>query len=256
MAVAVTLLLAPPGQAAEVATLALVDRSLVGVRDDGSILADAALIGVTAPFGRDWRLRIDGFVPADPGRGVPRPLYDVSVRRGADGDWQKLCETDPEGRTTAIPVPGYWNPDGTFELIPAAAFSLSCTVTAQAECVRLGYAPWGYAPDGSSLAPYHRACVHMIRADYCGDGTAAPVAGARVEVFDRAGINRLGDPPFGEPEALWGPEGAVCLDRTRRAGSSAAAVRAACPRLAEAPAGSCDADAFDETPDALVGNRS
>lgn len=255
-AVLAALLPVPPAAAQEVATLALVDRSLVAVRDDGSILADAALAGVTAPFGRGRELRIDGFVPAGADARVPRPLYDISIRRTDGGDWQKLCEPDPEGRTTAIPVPGYWNPDGTFELISAAAFSLSCTASAEAECVRLGYAPWQYAPDGTSLQAYHRACVHMIRADYCGDRSGDAVAGTRVEVFDRAGINRLGDPPIGEPEALWGPEGAVCLARPRRSASSLPEIRDACPRLAEAPADGCTADGFESLPEALVGNRS
>lgn len=256
MAVAAMLLFMAPATAAEVATFALVDRSLVAVRDDGSILADAALVGASAPFGRDWTLRIDGFVPADPADGTPRPRYDVSVRHSDDDGWRKLCPADESGATTALPVPGYWNPDGSFELISAAAFSLSCSATAQAECVRLGYAPWLRGPDGSSLQAYHRACVHMIRADYCGDGSARPVAGTRVEVFDRAGINRSGEAPSGEPEALWGPEGAVCLARTRRPDDSVPAVVERCPRLADLPTDRCTADSFDDLPNALVGNRS
>jgi hypothetical protein len=252
----VAMLLVAPAQATEVATLALVDRSLVAVRNDGSILVDAALVGVTAPFGRDWMLRIDEFIPADPDDTVPRATYDVSVRHARESEWRKLCAANPEGRTTAIPVPGYWNPDGSFELISAAAFSLSCTVTAPAECVRLGYAPWGYAPDGTSLQPFHRACMRMIRADYCGDGTARTAPGVEVSVFDRVGINRVAEDAAGEPEALWSPEGAVCFLRSRRPGLSSAEVRSSCPRLGPPPADGCTAASFDDLPDALLGSRS
>ncbi|HEX6143787.1 MAG TPA: ADYC domain-containing protein [Geminicoccaceae bacterium] len=245
-----------PAEAAKVAALALVDRTLIAVMDDGSIRAEEALIGAEAPLGGGRRLRIDGVVQAYDR--LPRPLYDVSVRASPDAPWRTLCPPDRSGRTTAIPIPGRWGADGGFELVAAPGFSLSCTASVEARCVRLGYAPWQLAPDGSSLEPYHQACVHMVQADYCGDGEAGPAREVAFEVFDRAGINPVdgeGD-PAGTPEALWGPEGAVCVARARHPGVPLDEQLRACPGLAGPPAADCSAADLDDFPAALLGSRS
>lgn len=243
---------APP----EVAALALLDRTLVAVMDDGSIRAEDALIGVEAPLGGGRTLRIDGVVQAYDR--LPRPLYDVSVRASADSPWRTLCPPDRSGRTTAIPVPGRWGADGGFEVVAAPGFSLSCTASVEARCVRLGYAPWQFAPDGSSLEPYHQACVHMVQADYCGDGETRPAREAPIDVFDRAGINPVDGEgeADGAPEALWGPEGAVCVARARHPGVPLDEQLGACPGLAGPPAADCSAADLDDFPAALLGSRS
>ena len=183
-------------------------------------------------------------------------LYDVGVQDAASARWDKLCAADPYGRTTAIAVPGFWGEDGGFVRGVAGAFSFACTAGAQGKCVRFGYLPWARAPRGESLAPYHQACVRMVRADYCGDGTSHTVAGVSIEMFDLAGVHTRRDPGYGVFEALWGPEGAVCLARSRRPEFPLADILDACPRLAALPVEACTAAALDTLPGALLGNRS
>ena len=94
---------------------------------------------------------------------------------------------------------------------------ITCTSGAIGKCIRIGYKPWGDR-EGESLWDYHQACVRMLRADYGGDGTGHTRDGAVVDIIDRLGIQ----PPESEPaartyefEAAWGPDGAVCVRRTR-----------------------------------------
>ena len=163
--------------------------------------------------------------------------------------WQKLCEPDPQGRTTAMPVPGAWQGDRFVRA--AQGFSFACTAGARGKCLRLGYLPWNTAPAGESMAPYHAACIRMMRADYCGDGTPHTVMGRQVEVFDRAGLLARTDPGFGAFEAAWGPDGAVCIAHVRVPAFSLEDVLRACPRLAAA--GPCTEEAVGTLPGALLG---
>jgi hypothetical protein len=110
------------------------------------------------------------------------------------------------------------------------------------------------APDGQSLAPYHEACVRVVRADYCGDGTPHTVPGVAIEMFDRAGVHTRRDPGYGTFEALWGPDGAVCLARARRPEFPLVEILRQCPRLADLPPADCAA--LGTLPGALLGNRS
>ena len=83
------------------------------------------------------------------------------------------------------------------------------------KCVIWGYRPWATATrcqDQScstvSLADYHQACTHLVRADYCGNGVPYTVNGTLIDIFDdltppiqaRAGSWGL--------EARWTPSGA------------------------------------------------
>lgn len=262
-ACALALLLAlgtPLAQAepADVVALRLEGSRIVAVLRDGSILDDEALSGLELRLeGQPTHLiRIDGVAPDAHALGSPLPFYDVSLGVPGSGRWEKLCQPDPHGRTSAIAVPGYWTEDGRFVRAPPGAFSFACTAGAQAKCVQFGYPPWATGPDGASLAPYHAACVRMVRADYCGDGTPHTVPGVAIQMFDRAGVHARPSSPYGTFEALWGPEGAVCLARARRPEFPLASILRRCPRLAEVPPAACTASAIDSVPGALLGNRS
>jgi ADYC domain len=68
------------------------------------------------------------------------------------------------------------------------------------------------------LWDYHQACVRALRADYGGDGAGHTRDGTLVDISDRLGIQPPeSDPPGAalEFEAAWGPDGAVCIRRTR-----------------------------------------
>jgi hypothetical protein len=242
-----------PAGAAEV-VFALEGAQMVARGARGAPLAPDDLPGATVRFG-DARtgiyvVRIDAVI-ADPAPGATR-LYDLSVQPPGSDRWQKLCEPDPHGRTTAIPVPGSWIEDRFVR--SAQGLTFACTAGARGKCLRLGYLPWHQTGQGESMAPYHAACTRMMRADYCGDGTPHTVMGTQVQLFDRAGIVPHAGSDFGSFEAAWGPHGAVCVARARRPELPLDQVLRACPRLAAARP--CTEDAIWTLPGALLGNRS
>ena len=250
-----------PAQAGPVDTAALrLDGAglLVTLRD-GSTLAGEALIGVEVRLGggdATYVIRIDDVAPDPHAHDQSVMLYDVAVQDAASGRWDKPCEADPYGRPTAIPVPGFWDDDGTFVRGRPGEFSFACTAGAQGKCVRFGYLPWASAPNGDSLAPYHAACVRMVRADYCGDGVPRTVPGVTIQMFDRAGVHQPPDAGYGAFEALWGADGAVCLARARGPEFPLEEIPRACPRLTAVPPAACTEGAIDTLPGALLGNRS
>jgi hypothetical protein len=158
-------------------------------------------------------------------------LYALSGRAaGTDAGWVPLCAPGADGRRLGFPLAGAWSPDGR-HLPPGegAAFGMTCTSGAIGKCVLLGYAPWR----GPALQAAHQACVRLLRADYCGDGEGTTRDGTPVDVFDRLGA-QTPDPSAAAMafEAAWGPDGAVCVARTRvpeNVTLGALAVR--CPRL-------------------------
>lgn len=244
--------LAPPA-AAEV-TFALEDAEMVARGADGARLGPEELVGATLRFGDPgtgiYSVRIDA-VMADPAPG-PERLYDLSVQTPGSDRWQKLCEADPQGRTTAIAIPGAWR--GNRFVRSEEGFSFACTAGARGKCLRLGYLPWATTPSGESMAPYHTACTRMMRADYCGDGTPRTVPGRQVQVFDRAGVLPRTKAAYGSFEAAWGPHGAVCIAHPRVPAFPLEDVLRACPRLAGAEP--CTEDVIWTQPGALLGNRS
>ena len=152
-------------------------------------------------------------------------LYGLSVEQ--EGAWTAYCSPDIAGRSVAVPVAGSWAGDGRYT--PGDEITFACTSGAIGKCILFGYKPWK-SVNGTSLAPYHAACVRMVRADYCGDGTPHTQDGTRIDIFDRLGIQRP-DPEPGIPEvfeAAWAPEGAAYL-ATPRWSDDVAAVVAECP---------------------------
>ncbi|WP_437746996.1 ADYC domain-containing protein [Sorangium sp. So ce1504] len=78
---------------------------------------------------------------------------------------------------------------------------------------------WRYLPDPvspSSMSELHAACVRMVSADYCGDGTSATIEGTPIDVWDTAGVHtKEPDSPGHGFEAAWTSKGAVCVDHLR-----------------------------------------
>ena len=155
-----------------------------------------------------------------------------SVEVGADGRFRfgltagpskdeatvSLCGVDAAGQPRkAIAVPGVWNTEAGVDGGGAwsndeGLFSFACDGSSIEKCVRLGYGP-------EELDHFNRphrllACVRMLRADYCGDGSTWTTDGRLVEVWDSAGINTRSEPDWPR-EAAWTPEGAMCLDNPR-----------------------------------------
>lgn len=240
--------------AAEPATrLAVEGTEFVLYRADGRVLRSAELLGAELDLGGGRQLRIDAVGP-DPADASGQILLHRFSQRVGDGAWTDVCSADREGRREGFPVPGRWV-DGRYRH-EATHFALTCTGGAQAKCVRWGYRPWDRAADGSALADLYEACVHMVRADYCGDGTATTRDGMAIDIYDRHGVQK---PEGGDDfrfEAGWAPTGAVCVNHVRVPDNVALeSIAARCPRLANALGERCD-EAAALSAGAVLFNRS
>lgn len=133
------------------------------------------------------------------------PIWLLEVARiQPDGTLLPLCKPDPEDQRLAIPYPDRSAPDG---------YRFTCSSGANGKCLRSGYLPWHVSANGTVLAPFHQACVHLLRADYGADGRSWTQPGVRVDVSDVLGLIT---PEAGYRfEAGWGPTGAVCLAQPR-----------------------------------------
>lgn len=184
---------------------------------DGRVLRGAELVGSVLPFqGAEIRVdaarRDEGLPEAKPGVSFDDVwLFRLSVR-GPDGQWSESCEAGAQGATYGMVYPG-----------PNGAVRLTCSAGAIGTCIRYGYRPWAQTAGGVALAPYHRACVNVMR---------SAEAEARVEVYDRIGIQHRAAAPGAAFEAGWTTEGAVCLAHPRESNDPQAEVALAIMAIA------------------------
>jgi hypothetical protein len=149
--------------------------------------------------------------PVDPAEEIH--LYKLSIQDGQTGEWRNMCQPDPDGVAMSFPIQGTWTSDGRH--LHDQSFSVTCTSGAIGKCVRFGYKPWKVGPNGEPLWDYHQACVRMVRADYCGDGTSWTRDGMPIDVYDRLGIQVPDRSQNMQFEAAWGRDGAVCVSHPR-----------------------------------------
>lgn len=159
-------------------------------------------------------------------------LYVVEYRT-ADG-WLPLCGWDEAGESAeAIALRGKWDyregvPGGGSKIMDPDAFTFACLGHVAAKCVEMGYKPWreaivchvGEGCEKRDVGHLHQACTRMMRADYCGDGTAHTQDGLPVNVYDGYGIRY--DSEAWDFEAEWTADGASCMRRERLAGTDLA----------------------------------
>jgi hypothetical protein len=222
---------------------------------DGTVREGRELAGAVLVFrinGEPMRIRIASIIE-DPGdKSATVLLHDFRI---AATD-EPLCGAAPDGTRLGFPLAGHSEPDGRFVETEPGAFELVCTSGGQGKCVRFGYRPWERAPDGRAMREYFNACVRMLRADYCGDGTGWTRDGTLIDLWDDHGIQSLdsgADASFSF-EAGWTAGGAVCVAHSRipeNIGTDA--LKAYCPRLAAVP--SCD-EGTARSAGALLFNRS
>ncbi|MCY0991628.1 ADYC domain-containing protein [Nannocystis sp. ILAH1] len=74
---------------------------------------------------------------------------------------------------------------------------------------------WGFRPWDIGYYEFMGA-IRTIRADYCGDGDSWTRPGTGIELEDKWGYHTFADPLL-KTEALFGPKGAACVTRPRRA---------------------------------------
>jgi hypothetical protein len=223
---------------------------------DGRVLTSPDLIGAvldaTDEMGRTIRVRLDALTRDPSDRDDDIWLHRFSVSDAGTGSWRDFCAPGPDGTVAGFPS-GSWTKDGRHESA-GWGFIITCTSGAVGKCVRMGYKPWRNLK-GEALWDYHQACVRAVRADYGGDGAGHTRDGTLIDISDRLGIQRPEPHPRNrilEFEAAWGPNGAVCVRRTRIADLlSAAELAALYPHLADKIGPDCS-----EAVNALVWNRS
>jgi ADYC domain len=216
---------------------------------DGRTMRSGDLVGARLALGAQGRAievtiaGVEEDLAAVGGR-VLLHRFEVADRSGQP---TALCAPDAEGRSLGFPVP-----DGR------GGFDLTCSSGAIGKCIRWGYRPWDERPGGPPLRALHRACVHMTRADYGGDGSSATRDGTMISVCDRFGVQPCaGDSPAAF-EAAWGVEGATCVARPRLADIiSLRQLAERYPRLrGRVGAATCNEDAALADAAALLFNRS
>jgi len=153
---------------------------------------------------------ICGAEPADHSRMV---WYHIKIWNPVAQAWENPCVATMAVRDPrALAVNGVWDETGAHRDSPAQ-FTFACENGAIAKCVQWGYEPWE-SRDGQSLAKVHQACTRMARADYCGNGRSHTLDGTSIDIYDTRGILT---PETGTLfEADWAPDGATCINQTRR----------------------------------------
>lgn len=219
---------------------------------DGRVLRSADLIGAVLGIVEDGalrRLRIDSVEPDPLDAKGEVLLHALSIFDESTSQWVPYCLPDASNKRLGFPY-----------VIDSQSgrFALTCAGGAEAKCVRMGYRPWKTASNGRPLRDYFLACIHLVRADYCGDDRPATRDGTMIDVYDRIGIQEPTDDPSFHFEAGWSKAGAVCVARTRiPALLSDDQLRRQCFRLATAPSGPDCTEASLETDDrVLLFNRS
>jgi hypothetical protein len=174
-----------------------------------------------------FQIRDTEIDPKDPQQEIY--LYTVFYRDN-NQTWQNLCQASGNYEAKAIALQGSWDSTGAYRE-GKNQVTFSCASGALAKCVRFGYKPWKTL-NGRSLRDYHQACVRMVRADYCGDGTAHTHEGTPINIYDRLGVQQPDVLPEMRFEAAWGVDGAEYINHVRWP-QSLAYVKRACPlRLA------------------------
>lgn len=198
-------------------------RVLRGVQMQG------AMVHMAIEGGQLASIKLASIVPDPKDRDILRHEFQVQDDKG---EWKPACQPNFQGETWGFPIAlpeGHPGREG--------AITLTCSSGAVGKCVRFGYKPWAKGSRGEDLTPYHAACVHMVRADYGGDGAPHTKNGTDIDVYDHIGIQQAEskrDPKFGF-EAGWSPSGAVCVAHTRwRDLITTAALFETYPRLQQA----------------------
>jgi hypothetical protein len=180
---------------------------------DGRVLKgqqmQGAIVHMGIEGGKVASIKLASITPDPKDPDILRHEFQV---QNDQGEWKPACQPNFYGETWGFPISLPENHPGR-----EGAITLTCSSGAVGKCVRFGYKPWAKGPHGEDLTPYHAACVHMVRADYAGDGTPHTKNGTDIDVFDHIGVqsSESGNDLKFAFEAGWAPTGAVCVARTR-----------------------------------------
>jgi hypothetical protein len=195
----------------------IADKGRIRVKGkNGDFLPDAKLLGARLvgmdETGRPLTIRIDSIIPYKD-TVVEMTMYAFSSPDSA-GHWVNSCEADRLGRRMGFVMQGYFDLTG-HHVEDTSAFTVTCSSGSAGKCVLFGYSPWLPGKDGKPIKPLFQACMRMVRADYCGDGTPHTRNGTLIDLWDYQGINPDTHPSDFPFEASWSPDGAEWLKHTR-----------------------------------------
>jgi len=181
----------------------------------GIDLKGATLTLTTSAHAAPQKIQIESIKPDPTDPDHELMLYHFLAVDPATHETQELCGPNADGERWGFPVRGQWDEDGRHT--SDSGYTLTCSDGAQGKCVRFGYKPWKTLANGTRLAPFHQACIHMITANYCGDRRTTR-DGMAIDLFDSAGIQSPDTDAEASGmtfEAAWGPDGALCVAHTR-----------------------------------------
>lgn len=225
---------------------------------NGKVLKGADLVGAELDMGELGVVRVAA-VEQDAGARFKEVwLHTLELRQPGKMLFTGFCTPDPAGDTRVVVYPGYFDAEHHY-IGDNARFSMSCVSGVEAKCLRWGYLPWRAAPNtGESLAPHYEACIHLARADYCGDNRPSTRDGTSIDIYDRVGVQQQTPGNDGmQFEAGWNSRGAVCVHHARIPENlTLDALPARCSRFVDATLGAHCSDHAAGEAGALLFNRS
>lgn len=167
---------------------------------------------------------------------TPATMWISAANQDGDGVWHyvfqhedaqgkpaDLCAPDLDGSPAAVPLKDITVDPATGDMAARPdTLYLACTSGAVGKAISWGYAQW------ERTIPEFEGLVRLVRADYCGDGVSWTLPGSALQVLDLWGINGFVD-ASAHTEAVWGPDGALCLGERRAAGGAVTCGGAAPP---------------------------
>lgn len=215
-------------------TVDVVDNRLfaraLGSSRDGDLSGaqlEGARLSLSTPEGiYDIRIRAVSQVPYWVGEATPNELYHLEFTDPNGSEARPLCSNPPDAA-------GEW-PEPTGALIftgdrydavgkrviagapadPGEWFNIACAGSALAKLHLSRHTPAGSSGEFTSTTAQRQAMLKMFTADMCGTGQAFTEAGTPLRWGNATGTRHLrGDEA--SFEALWGEDGALCLDEHR-----------------------------------------
>jgi len=155
----------------------------------------------------DVQARISAVIPTSDGAGLT--AYGLQILWPPVGSPAQSW-TSKYTPGYAVALEGVWDDSTGEHRSSDEMITLTLESTAVGKCSQqFHYLPW-------VMPELHAACVRMVRADYCGNGTSATLKDTLVDVWDTANVN-MKEPNSAarDFEAAWTSAGAVCLGHQR-----------------------------------------
>lgn len=197
--------------------------NLTAASDDGAVLFNSGELSNTdidaeLEDGNTMPMKVTGVTWAPEIQGY---LYDVKSWNGST--WIPACGTDTSGNPVkAVAMADRWDLINGAFVFDSSLFTFACVNAALGKCAVWGYWRWttkqeckGGSCKDQDLAYWHEACQHMVRGDYCGNGSPHTRNGTTIDVYDSIDVQTRANVGGFSMEAEWRHDGAHCIQHTR-----------------------------------------